>query len=230
MTIDFKHFLNIVDMEIQQTDKANILSVKDKGRKAVQSQIIKWTNGALNFLTSVNPEMWFREEVYTVPVSTEELELPFYWKSLKGIVISNVLHRIGSASDSTSPIYATSFNTIKKRAGSFTEGEEITIIGNFNPQMLTDPLREDYYDSSGEFQEDDYYTALELVKSEYIDIPAQFIDLLKLKVCLSYSARQEKNSPQWWADYNMQLDIFKYAQSPTSQTGGWSNEIAFGRL
>ncbi len=222
--MNFKRFLNSVDMEIEQIDKANIVRVDDKGRKAVMSQIIKWTNGTLNFLSSVNPDLWSRQEEFTVTTGSSTLTLPFQWKTLESIVYGNKIYHVTAMDDSTNPFYAKSANEIGMRSGEFTPGMVLTFIGVFNPTNLTDPLREDYA------VEADYYTALDTVKLETVDINDSFIDLVKLKVLLSYAAKSKMQTPQWYSDYIMQLKVFERSSPPVEKVGGYDNEIPFGRL
>ena len=224
MSYKFKEFMVLIDTEVLQRDRANIQAITDKNRKADRITVIHWINQGLSYLHTLNPDFWYRVEDYTVPIDTDRLELPFYWRNLDEVIMDRRVYNVGSISDNRHELYAVNSNTIAFHNKTFESGSQIQLVGTFKPKRLTAPLLADYASYTA------FQTALDSVDEEYIDIDDSFIELLKLKVLMSYSGMMSKDSPNWLYEYRRQKLAFEEADPPSSRKGGMENTINYGRM
>jgi len=229
MSILFKELLDIIDSELKAKPISSVRSVPDTGRPATQSQIIKWTNLALGTLSSMNELFWKRIESHTPTITTDYIEVPFFWKKLERITISGMDYVIGTKSDLQRTYYTDGDSIIRCRTGSFSAGTEVFFTGIFRPQKIKDCGEKPVDSTLVAAWELDVAESLECV----VDFPEDHIECLKLKILLSYAGREKENMTQWYSQYNMAktgaLAVFVNAEPPIPVVGRFRNPIAFIR-
>jgi len=205
----FREFLDIIDRELKQKRFDNLTTVKDAQRLAKQAEVAQWVNQSLNYLSAINESFWRNNQEFIPATSSSEIELPFYWKRLDTIIISDAPHKVGIYSDLRYSYYHKHGHVLCSRGNEFVAGVPIVFSGIFRPIPLpTNGVDDD----------------LEAV----VDIDPDWINLLKLHVLIKYGGRENMQTAMWYGQYRDELEAFRRASPPVSGSYTWRNKVLWG--
>ena len=216
MQIEFRKLINIIDHQLKQTNTASVYSVVDNGRIATQNQIAMWTNMRLNSFATINSLFWEKVSEYTVPNDTDILELPIFFKYVRGLYINNCFYKIGKFGDFRARYVTLDDHRIKcNYITGFKQNDVIYIDGVFKPEMIKE-------DCTTEAEREDALNSV-------VDMPDSYINLLVYGICLDFAAREKENFPQMFHEYNQILKRFQNDSPPAQRIGRFTTAMPFGK-